>query len=158
MKRVTCSTSEQVPKRRKVTVTSFCKLFEDFDKELKTVTWLVCESQLESGKKVVKKLKCSICTKFQAKVLSQRNFSDRWIVGADFVQTSNIHDHVQSDKHEQAMCLLKRESAKAEGRSCYSYAPIAKTLSTLPTDGKERVRKKFDIACFVARELSFWIW
>ena len=138
-------------------VTTFHKWQEDFDKDLKTVTWLECESELESGK-VVKKLKCSVCTKFQAKILSRRNFSDRWIVGADSVRTSNIRDHAHSDQHEQAMCLLKRESAKAKGRSCYSYAPIAKTLSTLPDDEKERLQKKFDIhvAYFVAREkLSF---
>ena len=54
------------------------------------------------------------------------------------------------------MSLLKRERAKAKGRSCYSYAPIAKVLSTLPNDEKERLRKKFDIAYFVARDkLSF---
>ena len=64
-------------------VTTFRKWREDFDKELKTVTWLECESELESGKKVVKKLNCSVCTKFQAKILSRRNFSDRWILGAE---------------------------------------------------------------------------
>ena len=101
---------------------------------------------------MVKKLKCSVRTKFQAKIVSQRNFSDRWIVGADSVRTSNIRDHAHSDKHEQVMCLLKRESAKAEGRSCYSYAPIAKALSTLPGDEKERLQKEFDVAYFVARE------
>ena len=105
---------------------------------------------------MVKKLNCSICTKFQAKILSRRNFSDHWIVGANSIQTSNICDHAHSDQHEQAMCLLKRESVKAEGRACYSYAPIAKALSTLPNDEKEQLQKKFDIACFMAREkLSF---
>ena len=79
-----------MPKRRTVTVTTFHKWQEDFDKELKTVTWLEYESELESGKKVVKKLKCSVCTKFQVKILSRRNYSDRWIVGVDSVRTSNM--------------------------------------------------------------------
>ena len=54
------------------------------------------------------------------------------------------------------MSVEERESTKAEGRSCYFYAPIAKALNTLPTDEKEQLQKKFYIAYFVAREkLSF---
>ena len=53
------------------------------------------------------------------------------------------------------MSLLKQESAKAEGKSCY-YAPIAIALSTLPSDKKERLQKKFDIAYFVAREKLYF--
>ena len=54
------------------------------------------------------------------------------------------------------MFLLKRESVKPGARSCYFYAPIAKALSTLPDDEKDRLRKKFNVAYFMAREkLSF---
>ena len=105
---------------------------------------------------MVKRLKCSVCTRFRSRIMHRRNFSDRWIVGADSVRTSNIRDHAHSDQHDHAMSLLKQESAKAEGKSCYSYAPIAIVLSTLPSDEKEPLRKKLDIAYFVAREkLSF---
>lgn len=156
MKRASSSASEQIPKKRKVAVTTYRKWREDFDKELKTVSWLDCETEIESGKKMVKTLKCSVCTRFQSRIMHQRNFSDRWIVGADSIRTSNIRDHAHSEQHDHAMSLLKQASAKAEGKSCYSYAPIAMALSTLSSDEKERLRKKFDIAYFVAREkLSF---
>ena len=156
MKRASSSASEQTSKKRKVAVTTYRKWREDFDKELKTVTWLDCESEIESGKKVVKRLKCSVCTRFRSRIMHRRNFSNRWIVGADSVRTSNIRDHAHSDQHDHAMSLLKQESAKAEGKSCYSYAPIAIALSTLPSDEKDPLRKKLDIAYFVAREkLSF---
>ena len=104
----------------------------------------------------MKRLKCSVCTRFRSRIMHRRNFSDRWIVGADSVRTSNIRDHAHSEQHDHAMSLLKQESAKAEGKSCYSYAPIAMALSTLPDGEKERLWKKFDIAYLVAREkLSF---
>ncbi len=53
------------------------------------------------------------------------------------------------------MRLLKKEQAKASGSGLCSFAPIARTLSHLP-DEKEQLRRKFDIAYFVALEkLSF---
>ena len=87
--------------------------------------------------------------------MHRRNFSDRWIVGADSVRTSNIRDHAHSDQHDHAMSLLKQESAKAEGKSCYSYAPIAMALSTLPDGEKERL---WNIAYFIANIQLFVSW
>ena len=91
MKQASSSSSEPTPKKRKVAVITYRKWREDFDKELKTVTWLDCKSEIESGKKVVKRLKCSVCMRFRSRIMHQRNFSDCWIVGADSVRTSNIH-------------------------------------------------------------------
>ena len=57
MKRASSSASERTPKKRKVAVATYRKWREDFDKELNTVAWLDCELEIESGKKVVKRLK-----------------------------------------------------------------------------------------------------
>ena len=157
MKRGSTSSSSAVcVLKRKVTVATYQKWREDFDKELKTVSWLDSETEVENGKKCVKKLKCSVCKKFESKITGRRNFSNRWIVGADSIRTSNIRDHAHSDQHVHAMCLQLRESARVEGRSCYSYAPVAMALSNLPDKEREKLRIKFDIAYFVAQEkLSF---
>ena len=54
------------------------------------------------------------------------------------------------------MNLLKREQAKANDVPSCSYAPIVKALSVIPPLEKEQLKRKFDIAYFLAIEkLSF---
>jgi len=70
--------------------------------------------------------------------------------------SAHFKDHAKTDQHAHAMMLLKKEHAKAAGLGPCSYAPIAKALYELPEDAKASLRKKFDIAHFVATEkLSF---
>ena len=84
-----------------------------------------------AGKRYVTRLKCRICRKYHANITGRRNFSDRWIEGAESVRTTNIHDHAKSDQHFHAMNLHKRDLAKASGKSAVSYAPIARALSVM---------------------------
>ena len=51
----------------------------------------------EGGKKAVKRLRCSVCSKFKVGIRGGCNFSERWIVGADSVRESNVKDLAQSD-------------------------------------------------------------
>ena len=81
----------------------------------------------------------------------RRNFSERWIIGADSVRTSNIRDHSRADQHVHAMMLLKKEHAKSSGAS-FSHSPIAQALSKLPDLEKFQLRVKFDFAYFIARK------
>ena len=108
------STSEA--KKRKVTYATYQKWKSELDRDCQTVSWLDCESKVVAGKMIVSKLRCSTCAKFKVKIASRRNFSDRWIVGADSVRTSNIRDHARADQHTHAMNLLKKEQAEASGR------------------------------------------
>ena len=50
------------------------------------------------------------------------------------------------------MLLLKKEQAVAQGQSAASCAPIVRALTTLPDDERAKLRKKFNIAYFVAME------
>ena len=43
---------------------------------------------MESGKKVVFKLLCKVCTQFEEKIKSRKNFSSKWIGGVDLVRIS----------------------------------------------------------------------
>ena len=138
--------------KKRMTHDTFTKWQRDFDRESQTMTWLDCETGTESGKKIVEKLKCRVCTKFVDKIRGRENFSDKWICGADFVRTSNVRDHARNDQHTHAMSLLKKERAEASGLAPASYAPIAKAFNTLPEDERERLKVKFDIAYFVATE------
>ena len=100
------SSSASTEKKRKVTHVTFEKWRHEFDKDCKTVTWLECESCVEVGTKVVRKLKwlkCAVCTKFQSSILHKRNFSDNWISGANSVRTRNIRDHASSEQHIHVM-------------------------------------------------------
>ena len=89
-----------------------------------------------------------MCVKNNDRITGRRNFSDKWIVGADCVKTSNIRD--QSDQHVHAMNLEKKEWAQENGLVTAQYAPQA--LYTLPEEERDRLSKKFDIAYFVATE------
>ena len=114
--------------------------------------WTGCETFVEGGNKVVRKLKCTVCTRFQLHILCKRNFSDQWISGAESVCTSNIRDHASSEQQNHAMALLQREIAAATGQSSTSNAPIVVVLTSLCEDEKVRLRHKFDIAYWLAVE------
>ena len=48
---------------------------------------------MSGAKKIVAKLKFKVCVKFES------NYSNKWIVGADSVRTSNIKEHARTDQH-----------------------------------------------------------
>ena len=99
------------------------------------------------------KLKCRICTKHSNRItVRRRNVSDKWIVGADCVKTTNIRDHANSDQHIHAMNLERRDQTQAQGLGAAVYAPIVQSLQTLPDEERDKLKKKFDIAYFVATE------
>ncbi len=108
------------------------------------MSWLDCETSIEAGVKHVAKLKCRVCTKYRDRIVGRKNFSDKWISGADSVRTTNVVDHAKFDRHVHTMNLHKKDQAQAQGVEC--------TLSSLPEDERKRLRAKFDIAYFVATE------
>ena len=93
---------EPSAKKRKVAFSTFKKWKVEMDKECQTVSWLDCESELVGTNRVVKNLRCVVCTKYKERISSKRNYSDRWLVGAESVRNSNIRDHAVSDQHEFA--------------------------------------------------------
>lgn len=149
-------TSAPETKKRKVAYTTYQKWKTELDCECQTVTWLDCDTELSGRKKLVTKLRCSVCAKFKANIFSRRNFSEKWLLGAESVRTSNIRDHAKADQHVHAMNLLKREHARASGSDPTSYAPIARALNRISDSEKDQLRHKFDIAYFTATEkISF---
>ena len=97
-------------------------------------------------------LKCRACTEFRDRILSQKNFSDKWISGADSVHTTNVVDHAKSYQHVHAMNLLRKQQTQAQGMSVATYTPITQSLNTLSEDEWKRLRAKFNIAYFVVTE------
>ena len=140
------------PKRRTVSYSTFQKWRTELDKDCKSITWLECDTTVTGGRKTVTKLKCGVCVKFKSKIAGRRNYSDKWIVGADCVHTSNIKDHAKTDQHQHAMTLLKKERAVSKGQGPLSYARIAQVLHELPEDAMAKLRVKFDLAHFIATE------
>ena len=109
---------------------------------------------MEEGTKVINELKCTMCSRFCSHILYKRNFSDKWILDADSIHTSNIHDHAISEQYTHAMDLLKKKTISA-AQSLVSNAPIV-VLNNLSGKEKTRLRHKFDIASFLAVEkISF---
>ena len=87
----------------------------------------------------------------KAKITGRRNYSDKWVIGADSVHSSNIKNHAHTDQHAHAMLLLKKEHAVSAGVGPSSYTPIAKSFSALSDDSKAKLTIKFDIAHFLPR-------
>ena len=90
--------------------------------------------------------------KYRDNITGRRNFSEKWINGADSVRTTNVRDHAKSDQHVHAMNLHRRELARAKGLGPASYSSIAQALCTLTDEERKKLRCKFDIACSVAKE------
>ena len=126
-------TSATEAKKRKVVFTTYQKRKADLNGECQTHTWLDCDTEMNGRKKEVTKLRCAVCTKFKTSIASRRNFSEKWLLGADLVCTSNIRDHAKADQHTHAMNLLKRERARESGSDSSSYAPIARALKRFLT-------------------------
>ena len=124
----------------------------DLDHKYQTMTWLDCSSKKERGKKVVVQLKCKVCSDFVEKHQREKNFSEKWIVGADSVRLCNVHDHVQNNQHTHSISLLKKKHAESAGLDPSGYAPIARAFNKLTDGEKEKLKLKFDIANFVATE------
>ena len=102
-------------------------------------------------------MKCKVCLKYKSRIESKQNYSNKWLVGAESVRTSNIRDHACSDQHLYAMSLHYKESSLTVANAGEpSSSNICMMLQTLSEDNMDRLRKKFDIAYFVANsKLAF---
>ena len=103
-------------------------------------------------KKVVARPKCKVCTEFINKIRGRKNFSDKWIVGANSVCISNIPDHACNNQHTHATSLLAKQHSQSAGLGPSSYTPIAQAFNKLLEDERGKLCVKFDIAYFVATE------
>ena len=73
----------------------------------------------------------------------RRNYSDKWVIGAESLCTSNIRDHAKTtpDQHQHAtMILWKEQQAAAKGLGPSTYAPIARLLSEVSEDTTAKLR------------------
>ena len=137
--------NEQGARKCTIQFDTFKKWQRDFDKELKSLTWLERITQTHVGKKTIVALRCSVCCRFKERIESSRNFSNKWIVGADSLRTSNICDHAKTIQHRTVMSLLEKEHAIARGVSPSTYVPIARAIEKIPVTESARLRRKFDI-------------
>jgi hypothetical protein len=110
------SGGDQPAKRRKVKHETYQKWVRQYDRECQTVTWLDCETAIEGGAKLVTKLKCRICAKYKHRIVGRKNFSDKWVSGADSVRTTNLLDHAKSDQHVHARTSSGRNEHKHKVR------------------------------------------
>ena len=133
------------PKRRILYAKSVDKWISDYDKQLNTTTWL---KYSVVDRVLVESMKCSVCSKFNNKLIGMRNYSSAFIDGSRNLRISSFKDHAASAMHLRAMNLLKKE----QGVDICEYAPIAKAISTMDETAREISKKKFDIAYMIAKE------
>ena len=75
---------EPQKKKRNVRYDTYKQWLAQFEKDCQSMTWLDCETAIDSGFRVVTKLKCKVCTKFREKIAARRNFNEKWLVGAEY--------------------------------------------------------------------------
>ena len=63
------------PKKWNVAYATYQKWKTDRDWECLTVIRLYCDTELSGSKKIVTKLRCSVCAKFKIRIATRRNFS-----------------------------------------------------------------------------------
>ena len=114
--------ASSLKQRRTISYSTFRKWQTELDKDCQTVTWLECD---KTATGTVTALKCGICIRFQSAIERRRNYSDRWVIGAESLRTSNIRDHAKTDQHQHAMMLWKKQQATARGLGPSAYSPIA---------------------------------
>ena len=76
-------------------------------------------------------MKCKVCSEFEHNIKGRKNFSDKWIVGADSVRISNVRDHAKNDQHGHAMALLRKKKAMlggGAGPSSYAHFVAVENL------------------------------
>ena len=146
------SSLESASKRRKVKASTYQKWVRDYDCKYKTLSWHDSETSWHNREKVVEKLKCKVCTKYKERIISRRNFSNKWIEGVDSVRTTNLIDHAKSEQHIHAMNLLRKEEAQSTGVDITTYMPIVQSLSSISEQECQKLRIKFYIAYFIATE------
>jgi len=135
--------SDCSPVKQGVMIKSVNKWIAENDKQLDMTTWLCYE---KADREHVSSPKCSICIRFQEKLLSQKNYNSAFITGSKNLRTSSFKDHVVSDMHKHAMMLYKKSKA---GGDVAVYAPNARALSVMDARTTETVKKKFEISYFL---------
>lgn len=136
---------EQPTKRRILYSKSVDKWIVENDKELQTSVWLKYDVL---NREQVECLKCSVCTQFQSRLVGMRNYSSAFINGSKNLRASNFKDHASSSMHKKAMDLLRRQ----QGTDIVEYSPIARALAGIDEAHSETLRKKFEIAYYIAKE------
>ena len=151
------SSSGSVSKKpkRQITLATFEKWQRNFDQDYSTLTWLKCERE-KCDRHFVELLWCSACKEYEGRICSLKNYSAAWVTESGNHRTSNVLDHATSEQHKVAMKLLRTAQAKASNLPVTSYAPIARALMTLEEPEQAKMRNKFDMCYFLAKEgLSF---
>ena len=75
-----------------------------------------------------------------------------FIAGSKNVRSSAFKGHADSDMYKQAMISLRQSQAS----DVRKYVPIAKALTTINPSAEVRLKRKFDLAYFLAKKnLSF---
>ena len=81
-----------------------------------------------------------------------KNYSDVWIKGSSNQRTSSVLDHIGSKQHKAAMSRFCAAQTHAENEPVTTYALIARCLLTLDDADKGRIKRKFDLSYFMAKE------
>ena len=97
-------------------------------------------------------LNCCICTRYEEKLASMKNFRRDWIDGCTNQRKSCLTNHGKSEIHKAAMMHWKTTLAKHTGESHIQTTPVGQLLTSMDATTRERTARKFDICFVMAKE------
>ena len=103
----------------------------------------------------VEKFFCKACTKFESDIKNLRSFNDKYIKGSTNYRKSSPYEHAKSESHLVALQRLQVYNNKEPVRPS-NQKDIPSLFLDMSEAQKSSLKKKFEIAYFVAKEeLSF---
>ena len=90
------------------------------------VMWLECKMVMVSGKRMVRLLKCSVCSKYRIRIKSSRNFRIDGLSVRDHFAQAISETTEKSNQHTLTILLLIKEPTTCCGQGPSSYTPIVK--------------------------------
>ena len=98
-------------------------------------------------------LKCRVCTRFENNINNMKGFNIKWITGCENYKLSAARDHCEGDPHKHAMkCYLKAENTDYVEERVVNQSSLIESFTVGDQRTAEQVKKKFEVAYFVAKE------
>ena len=101
---------------------------------------------------------CKVCTKFNDKIVSSKNYNPNFIKGCTNFRKSAVSDHAKSEMHAKALEYLEKEKAETLGQKFVkktgsaagtAIADSLKNMGQMSSAQREGIEKLFHIAYYL---------
>ena len=140
---------EEKVNKRSVTVDTVRKVWIPVSlKDLDPHNWF----SYDDDGKILTKMTCLVCTKYEKSIDSIQGFSREWISGCTNFRISSAHKHAGSKAHKNAMERYFTERNEVRAPSDADQTTLLSAFKGGDKRSNEQTKKKFEVSYFVAKE------